>query len=62
MHRPASMISVLFLSIVSIAHLARVIYDVEFIVAGISIPVWMSAVAFVFCGLLAVWLFRERAA
>jgi hypothetical protein len=61
MHRPASLLSVLFLSIVSLAHLARVIYNVEFVVAGISIPVWMSSAAFVFCGFLAIWLFKERA-
>jgi hypothetical protein len=61
MQRPASLISILFLSIVSLAHLARVVYSVDFVVAGIPIPLLMSAAACVFCGFLAIWLYKERA-
>ena len=48
-----------FLGVVSIAHLYRVILRLEVHVGSVAIPQWMSVVAFLFTGALAVLLFRE---
>ncbi len=57
--RPATTVATAFLSIVAVAHLLRVIFHVEVVAAGWTIPIWMSVVAIFFTGGLAIALARE---
>ena len=57
--KPASLLATLFLALVALAHLARVVAGVPVRVGAFGIPPWMSVVAFLFCGALALALLRE---
>jgi hypothetical protein len=57
--KPASLIAALLLALVALAHLARLILQTEVLVAGATIPMWVSVVGFIVPGLLAVALWRE---
>ena len=58
--KPASFVCVTFLALVCVAHLLRVIYRVEIVAGGRSIPIWMSVLACLFTAALAGWLWREQ--
>jgi hypothetical protein len=58
--KPASLVTVIFLTFVCVAHLLRVIYRVEIVAGGKSIPIWMSVLACLFTAALAGWLWREQ--
>jgi membrane protein implicated in regulation of membrane protease activity len=58
--KPATIITIIFLLLVSIAHLLRLIFQVKVTANSADIPLWMSAVACVFTAALAVWLWREN--
>lgn len=58
--KPASAVTVIFLAIVSVAHLLRVIYHVEIVAGGVTVPIWMSVLACLATAALAGWLWRER--
>jgi hypothetical protein len=60
--KPATFIATIFLSFISIAQLIRVIFQVHVVANGVVIPVWISAIACVVTGLLAVLLWREQQA
>ena len=60
MNKPASLISALFIALVALGHLLRILYNLDLLIAGIPVPMWASGAAMVFCGFLAIWLFRER--
>jgi hypothetical protein len=60
--KPALLITLIFLCVVAVGHLIRVVFQIEFIVAGIGIPQWPSALAVVALVALAVWLYREQGA
>jgi hypothetical protein len=60
MNRPASLITGIFLILIAIAQLCRVILGVNVVAAGVEIPIWPSAVAFIFLIFLALWLLAER--
>lgn len=49
---------VIFL-LVSIFHLLRVIFKIEFIVGGTSIAPWISLIGFAVALLLSVWMFKS---
>ena len=57
--RPAARITTIFLALVALAHLLRLVLQVEVIAGGVPIPLWLSAVACVVTGGLAVLLWRE---
>jgi hypothetical protein len=42
--KPASLLAVLVFALVSIAHLARLIFQMEVVVSGVVIPMWVSVV------------------
>jgi hypothetical protein len=48
-----------FLGLVALAHLARVLLRLEIRIASVLVPQWMSLAAFLFCGALAILLYRE---
>ncbi len=57
--KPAALITTAFLVLVALAHLLRLALRVEVMAGGVTIPLWLSAVACVFTASLAVLLWRE---
>ena len=57
--KPASLVAVIFLALVALGHLLRVALRLQMTVGGADIPMWMSAVACIFAGGLAIMLWRE---
>lgn len=57
--KPASLITTLFLFLIAILHLARLILNVEVVIAGSVIPWWTSLFGALFTAGLAVMLWRE---
>lgn len=57
--KSASCIATVFLGIVALAHLFRVVFHVNIQVGSFIVPQWMSLAAFLFCGVLAILVFRE---
>jgi hypothetical protein len=57
--KPASLIATAFLGVVSLAHLLRLVLGLDVQIGRALIPAWMSLAAFLFCGTLAVLLYRE---
>ena len=55
-----SFLATAFLGIVSLAHLLRVVLRLNVQIASFQVPQWMSGVAFLFCGALAILLYREQ--
>jgi hypothetical protein len=53
-------ITMIFLLIVSIAHLLRLIFQVKVTANTVEIPIWMSIPACIVTAALAVWLFIEN--
>lgn len=57
--KPASLIAVVVFSLVAIAHLLRLIAQVEVLVGGARIPMWVSVVGLIVPAALALALRRE---
>lgn len=57
--KPASLLAILVLSLVAIAHLLRLVFQAEVLVGGAAIPMWVSVVGLIVTGALAVALWRE---
>jgi uncharacterized membrane protein len=57
--KPATMVTVLFLAMVAVAHLLRLVLRVEVIIGGTVMPLWVSVIAGVVPAGLAVALWRE---
>jgi hypothetical protein len=58
--KPASLIAALFLLVVALAHVLRLIMNVQVKVDECDIPMWMSVLGVIGPGTLAVWLLWER--
>ena len=59
--RPYTLVSGLFLTLLTCVQLVRVVLRWPVRVAGIDVPLWVSGVAAVIVGSLAIWAFRVRA-
>ena len=59
--RRYSLVSGLFLSLLTCVQLLRVILRWPVRVANVDVPVWVSVLAAVIVGSLAIWAFRARA-
>jgi hypothetical protein len=46
--------------VVAVLHLVRLFYHVELTVNGAVVPMWMSTIAFLFTGGLAILMWREN--
>ena len=57
--KPFSTIAVVIFSIISLAHLLRLLFKWEVIVNDFIIPQWVSIPAFVILGALAFMLWRD---
>ena len=58
--KPATTITVIFLLIVSIAHLLRLVLQVKVATNLFEVPMWMSVPACIVTAGLAVWLWKEN--
>ena len=58
--KPFTTISIVVLSLIAILQLVRLILGWEVSINGVIFPLWVSGVAFVVLGGLAVMLWRER--
>ncbi len=57
--KPFTVIAIVVLSSIAILQLTRLILGWEVSVNGVTIPVWVSGIALVFAGGLAIMLWRE---
>lgn len=55
-----TLIAAVMLALVALGHLMRLIFKVEATVGGTSIPMWVSVIATVVAGGVALQLARER--
>lgn len=60
MKRPASLVVGILLLILAFIQLIRFTFSVAIVVNGFIVPVWLSAGAAIFFGLLGFWLLSER--
>lgn len=60
--KPATMLTFIVLDLIAAAHLVRLVVGLDVRVGGTVVPVWFSALGFVFFGGLAVGLWREHVA
>jgi len=51
--------SAVLLSILALAHLARLIFQVEVLIGGIAIPLWVSTIGFLLPLYLAWWIIKS---
>jgi hypothetical protein len=58
--KPVTTIVVILLSAISIAHLLRVILQVNVAANGVNIPIWLSIFGFIVPAVLAFMLWREN--
>ena len=58
--KPAAKVATLFLTLISLAHLLRILFNVPITLGSMVVPVWASLLAVLGTGLLAVWLWREQ--
>ena len=52
----------LFFTVLALVQLTRLVLRWPVQVAGVSIPLWISGIAFLILGSLAIWAFRMNAA
>jgi len=60
--KPATLIAALLFALVAVAHLVRLIFQIEVLVGSATIPMWVSVVGIIVPGALAVALWREAQA
>jgi len=56
----SSTIIIVFLCLVSLAHLSRLLFQVEIVANGAPIPQWVSVFGFVLPLALAIWFRRAQ--
>lgn len=57
--KPAALVATIFLALISVMQLVRFVLQVRVTAGGIMIPTWLSAIACVFTGGLAIMLWLE---
>jgi hypothetical protein len=58
--KPAALTASILLGAVALAHLLRLVFGVQVTAADAAIPMWVSGVAVVVAGGVALMLWRER--
>lgn len=46
--------------LVALAHLSRLIWKFDIVIAGTSVPLWVNGVGFVIAAILSIGLFRTK--
>jgi len=59
-NKPASLVAAILLWLIALAQLLRVLFRVEVRAGDVSIPLWVSILAFIVLAALGIWLWRER--
>lgn len=54
-----STLATFFIAVVAVGHLLRVVFQLDLRIAGLEIPQWMSVIAFLVCGSIALLLYKE---
>ncbi len=57
--RLSSQLAILVFTLVAFAHFLRLVFQVEIVIGGETVPLWTSIVGIVIPGALAVALWRE---
>ncbi len=57
--KPATTVAAVLLFLISLAHLLRLVFQVEVIVSGVTLPMWASVLGCVVPAFIAVMLLRE---
>jgi uncharacterized membrane protein len=58
--KTGTFVTMIFLVLVAIAHILRVVMQVEVIVAGYFVPMWMSYAAVILTSVLAAAMWNEH--
>ena len=58
--KPATTIAALLLIAISIAHLVRIIKQIDIVVNGLNVPIWVSVLGCIVPLVLALMLWREN--
>jgi len=58
--KPAALVTICFLSLVALAHVARLVLGAEVVVNSFVVPMWASVPAVIGPGALAAWLWKEQ--
>jgi uncharacterized membrane protein len=58
--KPAALAAVIVFTVVALAHLLRLVFQVEMVVGGTMVPMWASVVGVVVPLAIAVFLWREQ--
>jgi len=58
--KPVSLVVTIFLALVAVGQFLRFVFQVDVKVGGITVPLWLSLVASVFAGALAIMLWLEN--
>jgi lipopolysaccharide export LptBFGC system permease protein LptF len=59
-NRPAALVVAIFLWLIALVQLLRVLFRVDVRAGDVSIPLWVSILAFIVLAALGIWLWRER--
>ncbi len=57
--KPGTTVAVVILFLIALAHLLRLVFQVEIIVGGVTLPMWASILGCVVPAFIAVMLLRE---
>ena len=58
--KASAIVAVIFLLLVSVAHLFRLIFQAQIMVNTFAVPMWMSAAACIVTAVLAIWLWTDN--
>ena len=58
--RASAFVTAIFLLLVSVAHLLRLIFQVQIVANTVAIPMWMSLPACIVTAALAIWLWTDN--
>lgn len=58
--RFASLIAAVLLGLISVGHLLRLIFGVEMVIEGVTLPHWASIPGFIIPGAIALLLVRQE--
>ncbi len=58
--KPGALAAVVVFTVVALAHLLRLVFQIEVVVGGTMVPMWASAVGLVVPLAIAVFLWREQ--
>lgn len=58
--KPMTTIAAMLLFLIALAHLLRLVFQVEIIVNGVTLPMWASILGCVVPAFIAIMLLREK--